>query len=73
MVANDAGYTKADMNQTQRSFFCVHFARGACALGAECRYYHRVPTAEDDACVHAALPPCLPCRLVLTTYSPQRT
>ncbi len=28
-------------------FFCVYFARGCCAEGAKCRYYHRVPQPED--------------------------
>lgn len=30
-------------------FFCIHFARGMCARGHECQYFHRVPTLQDDA------------------------
>ena len=27
----------------------MHFARGICAKGADCTYYHRVPLPIDDA------------------------
>jgi len=29
------------------TYFCVHFVRGCCAEGANCRFYHRIPTFED--------------------------
>lgn len=47
----DAGYTKADTSgvNSNKKYFCILFARGACAKGAECSYYHRVPTPDDDA------------------------
>lgn len=44
----DAGWTKATLASDKTSF-CLHFARGGCAKGAECAFHHRVPTAEDDA------------------------
>lgn len=59
-LETDAGFTKADLmnsNSAENSnnkkqhkrFFCIHFARGVCAKGSECAYYHRVPLPEDDA------------------------
>jgi hypothetical protein len=51
-LETDAGYTKADSlvsDKKTKRFFCLHFARGLCAKGSECSYYHRVPTPEDDA------------------------
>ena len=41
----DIGYTSASSSGS----FCLWFARGACAKGAECTYLHRLPTAIDDA------------------------
>ena len=35
----------------EHGYFCIHFARGMCAKGVDCTYYHRVPTAEDDALI----------------------
>lgn len=29
--------------------FCIHFARGMCARGSDCQYFHRIPTVADDA------------------------
>jgi hypothetical protein len=65
VLETDAGATLADANNIRqlqtgvpmteearkkdRRFFCLHFARGMCAKGSECNYYHRVPTLEDDA------------------------
>lgn len=51
-LETDAGYTKADSlvsDKKTKRFFCLHFARGVCAKGSECAYYHRIPTPEDDA------------------------
>jgi len=50
-LENDAGYTKADttaINKGKRHF-CLMFARGACAKGADCTFFHRIPTPDDDA------------------------
>ncbi|CEM15985.1 unnamed protein product [Vitrella brassicaformis CCMP3155] len=45
----DSGWTKADTQpETEFPAFCYYFARGCCMLGRECRYYHRVPTREDN-------------------------
>ncbi len=49
VVATDAGYTEADKGKGGNKYFCIQFARGKCAMGVNCRYYHRVPTLEDDA------------------------
>jgi len=43
----DTGYTRADIMEKHTSYFCVYFARGYCAEGTKCRYYHRVPQPED--------------------------
>jgi len=43
----DAGYTKADKMEKFSAYFCFHFARGCCAEGANCKYYHRIPTFEE--------------------------
>lgn len=32
-----------------KKYFCLHFARGACAKGPDCTFYHRCPTPDDDA------------------------
>lgn len=49
VLATDAGRTKADVVSKANRYFCVHFARGMCARGPECNYYHRVPTMADEA------------------------
>ncbi len=43
----DTGYTRADLMEKTTSYFCVYFARGCCAEGSKCRFYHRVPQPED--------------------------
>ena len=44
----DVGYTAADLfSDKNAAFFCLFFARGCCANGVNCKYYHRVPTIED--------------------------
>jgi hypothetical protein len=53
-LETDAGYTKADLipadgNRKTKKFFCLHFARGMCAKGSECTFFHRVPLPEDDS------------------------
>jgi hypothetical protein len=48
VMQKDAGYTKADLSKEKR-FFCLHFARGMCAKGSECLYYHRIPIPSDNA------------------------
>ncbi|XP_053990130.1 uncharacterized protein LOC128882535 isoform X2 [Hylaeus volcanicus] len=46
----DSGWTRCDMEpQLDRPVLCLYFAKGCCYLGSNCRYYHRLPTAEDDA------------------------
>jgi hypothetical protein len=49
IVDTDAGKTKADANVKSKCYFCIHFARGFCALGQKCTFYHRIPTIKDDA------------------------
>lgn len=51
-ISTDCGYTRADLDtgsrrKRDRRFFCIHFARGACFLGEECEYFHRIPTRHD--------------------------
>jgi len=51
----DAGWTKATQAALgERSYFCIHFARGGCCKGADCTFHHAVPTAEDDGALDAA-------------------
>jgi hypothetical protein len=47
-VEEDAGMTRADKTGNP-SHFCLHFARGYCARGADCTYFHRLPLPVDDA------------------------
>ncbi|EQC29009.1 hypothetical protein SDRG_13344 [Saprolegnia diclina VS20] len=47
-VETDGGYTKADKIGKSNKFFCLHFARGGCARGTECNYFHRLPTMADE-------------------------
>jgi len=42
----DAGKTRAD---EKAAYFCLHFARGKCMLGADCTFLHRIPKYEDEA------------------------
>ncbi|KAJ3109105.1 Pre-mRNA-splicing factor [Phlyctochytrium bullatum] len=42
-IATDAGYTRA----SKAAFFCIHFARGCCAKGSNCTYWHRLPLETD--------------------------
>lgn len=48
VLESDAGFTKADSVKKTNRYFCVHFARGMCARGEECSYFHRLPTREDE-------------------------
>lgn len=43
----EAGFTKADKMDRFSTYFCIHFARGCCAEGVNCRYYHRIPTLDE--------------------------
>lgn len=43
----DTGLTKADIMNPENAYFCIHFARGNCVLGAECHYFHRLATMHD--------------------------
>lgn len=49
VLSLDAGRTRADSVDANSRFFCIHFARGACARGADCLYFHRIPTVKEDA------------------------
>ena len=48
----DAGWTKADQDQSGTlNYFCLYFAKGCCVNGSKCKYYHRIPTKEDDSAI----------------------
>lgn len=49
IMERDCGFTKGDLldPEGKTTFFCSHFARGCCNLGAECSFYHRIPTELD--------------------------
>jgi hypothetical protein len=40
---NDIGYTKSDLFEKNSSYFCLFFARGCCASGVNCKFYHKIP------------------------------
>jgi len=48
VMESDAGQTKADLRGSSSRFFCIQFARGRCARGSDCTWFHRIPTAIDD-------------------------
>lgn len=43
----DTGFTKADLFEREKGYFCVFFAKGCCCEGANCHFFHRVPQPED--------------------------
>jgi hypothetical protein len=43
----DVGFTKADLMESERAYFCLHFIRGCCVEGGNCRFLHHFPTIED--------------------------
>lgn len=46
---NDAGWTKGSKRSgSEKAYFCLHFAKGSCAKGHECTFFHHIPTAIDD-------------------------
>jgi hypothetical protein len=46
---NDAGWTKGSKrSESEKAYFCLHFAKGACSKGHECTFLHHIPTAIDD-------------------------
>ncbi|KAH7647212.1 cell cycle control cwc2-related [Cryptosporidium bovis] len=48
----DVGWTRADQDQSGAStYFCLYFAKGCCVNGSKCKYYHRIPTEEDDLAI----------------------
>lgn len=48
----DCGLTRCDKVSGGRRFFCLHFAKGCCANGANCTYFHRIPTPDDEREYH---------------------
>ena len=44
--AVDCGWTQG--TKRPDAFFCLHFARGVCAMGKECGWLHRPPTVGDQ-------------------------
>lgn len=47
-VNTDMGYTRADLSGKD-TWICIYFARGHCAHGADCQFFHRIPYAKDEA------------------------
>jgi hypothetical protein len=43
----DVGYTKADLMEPETAYWCLHFVRGCCSEGANCRFFHRLPSVEE--------------------------
>jgi len=42
----DSGMTLGDVADCK--YICVHFARGCCTHGADCKFLHRLPTLADE-------------------------
>lgn len=40
----DVGYTKADIYEPLTAYWCLHFVRGCCAEGANCMFFHHMPS-----------------------------
>eukprot|EP01138_Halocafeteria_seosinensis_P012692 gb/GECG01012968.1/.p1 GENE.gb/GECG01012968.1/~~gb/GECG01012968.1/.p1 ORF type:complete len:528 (+),score=89.38 gb/GECG01012968.1/:1-1584(+) len=47
-IDEDAGYTKASLQKNEKCYFCLHFARGGCARGSDCTFYHHLPGPNDE-------------------------
>ena len=45
-VNKDSGYTKADLYFKKTAYLCIHFIRGCCAEGANCRFFHHIPSLK---------------------------
>jgi len=43
----DIGYTKADHYDPHTAYWCLHFVRGCCTEGANCRFFHHMPSFKD--------------------------
>eukprot|EP01128_Nolandella_sp_AFSM9_P004392 TRINITY_DN195_c0_g2_i1.p1 TRINITY_DN195_c0_g2~~TRINITY_DN195_c0_g2_i1.p1 ORF type:complete len:458 (-),score=97.37 TRINITY_DN195_c0_g2_i1:1319-2638(-) len=49
-IEKDLGTTKAD---EKTAYLCLHFARGKCIHGHNCKYLHRLPLPEDERRLNA--------------------
>eukprot|EP01006_Ploeotia_vitrea_P003667 TRINITY_DN113025_c0_g1_i1.p1 TRINITY_DN113025_c0_g1~~TRINITY_DN113025_c0_g1_i1.p1 ORF type:complete len:663 (+),score=86.96 TRINITY_DN113025_c0_g1_i1:88-1989(+) len=45
-VKKDSGWTKGF--EKDDTYICVYYARGCCALGAECPFIHMIPTEQHE-------------------------
>jgi Torus domain len=43
----DIGYTKGDIYEPHTSYWCLHFVRGCCSEGANCNFFHHMPSLAD--------------------------
>jgi len=50
----DTGYTKADLTDKLTTYFCIHYAKGCCCEGVNCKYYHRVPSLQECITIDAS-------------------
>ena len=46
-LEKDVGYTKADLMEPETAYWCLHFVRGCCSEGGNCRFFHRIPNVEE--------------------------
>jgi hypothetical protein len=42
-----SGFTKADLLNFKKNYFCFHFANGKCMQGHQCSYCHHVPSLDE--------------------------
>lgn len=45
-VKRDSGETIGSSNRN--AYFCLYFAKGMCAQGAQCPMWHRIPNEHDE-------------------------
>ena len=47
-LSQDAGWTLADKDTTERRPFCLFFSRGSCGYGTECQFHHHLPGPIEE-------------------------
>lgn len=47
-LSQDAGWTLADKDTTERRPFCLFFSRGSCGYGTDCQFHHHLPGPIEE-------------------------
>ena len=48
-IKRDSGFTNGDKSKEDTSFVCINWIKGCCDQGAECNYFHHLPTPQEGA------------------------